>query len=115
MAGSLLPAGVDKSSAPLLRALLKYREDMRFRLFMINRKLSAKTRIIVGADGADSCLRKLISKDGNFPEKYISVQEWFEYPCHIRISQQYLMKKSAIFIHGSYPRKTVWYRVGPEA
>lgn len=39
---------------------------------------SVKTRILVGADGAFSGVRRCLGADANPPERYVSIQEWFE-------------------------------------
>ncbi|HHW00963.1 MAG TPA: hypothetical protein GXX36_15620 [Clostridiaceae bacterium] len=38
-------------------------------------KISVKTRIIVGIDGASSKLRNFINKDVNVPEDNVAIQE----------------------------------------
>lgn len=43
-----------------------------------NEKLSVRTKVLVGADGAVSKVRKLACKSNKEPKKYISIQEWFE-------------------------------------
>ncbi|MEL7603003.1 MAG: FAD-binding protein [Bacillota bacterium] len=80
---SILPAGVDKKFNSFFKNFTEIPGGYEIRYVHDKQELSAKTRIIVGADGADSCLRKLIGKDRNVPETYISIQEWFTYPCHI--------------------------------
>lgn len=80
---SILPAGVDKKFNSSFKNFAEIPGGYEIRYVHDKQELSAKARIIVGADGADSCLRKLIGKDRNVPETYISIQEWFEYPFHI--------------------------------
>ncbi len=75
---SLLPNGIDKKFNSLFQSFAEISGGYEVRFIHNGKKLSAKTRVIVGADGASSKLRKFISKDVNIPEKYISIQEWFK-------------------------------------
>jgi flavin-dependent dehydrogenase len=42
-----------------------------------DRMVAVRTRILVGADGASSKVRKLAFPDSPIPARYISIQEWF--------------------------------------
>lgn len=75
---SLIPNTVDKSFNSLFNSFVKVSDGYEIRYLYKGQEKIAKTRIIVGADGASSKLRKLISSDINAPEKYISIQEWFQ-------------------------------------
>lgn len=75
---SLIPNAVDKSFNSLFNGFNKISDGYEIRYIHKGQELRAKTRIIIGADGASSKLRKLISKDVNTPEKYISIQEWYK-------------------------------------
>ena len=77
---SMLPAGVDKRFNSFFKDCTEIPGGYEIRYICNGQEISAKTRVIVGADGALSKLRKFISKDINIPEKYISIQEWFESP-----------------------------------
>ncbi len=77
---SLLPTGVDKKFNSFLKGFAQIPGGYEIRYMHHGQEMSAKTRMIVGADGANSRVRKLIGKDINSPEKYISIQEWFECP-----------------------------------
>jgi len=79
---SLIPSNVDKKFNALFKDFTEIPEGYEIRYIYNRQEISVKTRVIVGADGALSKLRKSISDD-NFPEKYISIQEWFQYPYHI--------------------------------
>ncbi len=57
---SILPAGVDKKFNALLKDFAKIPEGYEIRYIYDGKEVSAKTRIIVGADGAFSKLRKCI-------------------------------------------------------
>lgn len=80
---SILPVGVDKKFNAAFKGFDEIQGGYEIRYVHNKQELSAKTRMIVGADGANSGLRKFICKDRNEPERYISIQEWFEYPCHM--------------------------------
>jgi len=75
---SILPTGVDKKFSSLFKDFAKIPGGYEIRYLHDGQEISAKTRIIVGADGAFSKLRRCICKDINIPETYIAIQEWFE-------------------------------------
>lgn len=77
---SLIPTNVDKMFNSIFKNLVKIPGGYEIRYIYNGQEISVKTRVVVGADGASSGLRKSISKDINIPEKYISIQEWFECP-----------------------------------
>lgn len=76
---SLIPNVVDKRFNSFFRSFAEIPGGYEIRYFHNGQEITAKTRIIVGADGASSKLRKFISKEANVPEKYIAIQEWFKY------------------------------------
>jgi flavin-dependent dehydrogenase len=80
---SILPAGVDKKFNSFFKSFAEIPGGYEIRYIYNGQEIAANTRVIVGADGATSRLRKSISKDINTPEKYISIQEWFECPSDI--------------------------------
>lgn len=77
---SLIPTEVDKRFNSIFRSFVEISEGYEIQYIYNGQEISAKTRVIVGADGAFSRLRKSINRDINTPEKYISIQEWFECP-----------------------------------
>lgn len=77
---SILPAEVEKRFNSIFKSFVEIPEGYEIRYIYNGQEVSAKTRVIIGADGAFSRVRKSISKDINTPEKYISIQEWFECP-----------------------------------
>lgn len=77
---SMLPTGVDKKFNSSFKSFTEIPEGYEIRYTCNRKENSAKTRVIVGADGAFSRLRKSIGKDINIPETYIAIQEWFECP-----------------------------------
>ncbi|MGN6710457.1 FAD-binding protein [Anaerocolumna jejuensis] len=80
---SLLPSGVDRKFNAAFKSFSEIPEGYEIRYVSNGQELSAKTRLIVGADGASSRVRNLISKHIIAPEKYIAIQEWFECPYKI--------------------------------
>ncbi|KXG76933.1 FAD-binding protein [Thermotalea metallivorans] len=75
---SLIPNGVDKKFNSYFKSFVEISGGYEVRYINNGQEVTAKTRIIVGADGASSKVRKIISKDVNVPEKYIAIQEWFK-------------------------------------
>jgi geranylgeranyl reductase len=80
---SILPTGVEKKFNSCFKNFAEIPGGYEIRYIYNGQELCVKTKVIVGADGAFSKLRKSISKDINIPEEYISIQEWFECPYHI--------------------------------
>ncbi len=80
---SLLPQNVDKKYNALFRNFDEIPGGYEVRYLYHEKELSAKTRVIIGADGAFSRIRNSISKDINIPETYIAIQEWYECPTTI--------------------------------
>jgi flavin-dependent dehydrogenase len=74
---SLLPAGVDKRFSSVYKGFAEIPGGYEVRYMHQRQEISAKTKVIVGADGAFSRLRESISKGIAMPEKYISIQEHF--------------------------------------
>ncbi|MEA4926340.1 MAG: FAD-binding protein [Syntrophomonadaceae bacterium] len=87
---SLLPTGVDKRFNSHFKHLAEIPGGYEIRYINNGQEISAKTRIIVGADGACSRIRKSIGKDTNTPDRYIAIQEWYE-------STDYMPYFTAIF------------------
>lgn len=75
---SMLPNDIDKKFNSLFRGFAPIPGGYEIKYLNNGQEVSAKTRIIVGADGATSSVRKFISEDANLPENYIAIQEWFE-------------------------------------
>lgn len=80
---SLLPAGVDKKFNSLFKSFAEIPGGYEVKYMYNRQELSTRARVIIGADGASSRVRSFISKDINAPEKYISIQEWYECPSKI--------------------------------
>ncbi len=80
---SLLPTDVDKHFNSLFKNYVKISGGYEIKYRHNGQEVSARTKVIIGADGAFSRLRNTISKNANQPETYISIQEWFEAPSQI--------------------------------
>lgn len=74
---SILPTGVDKKFSSLFKSFAKIPEGYEIRYLEKGQEISARTRAIVGADGACSRIRSCIGKNIRIPETYLSIQEWF--------------------------------------
>lgn len=75
---SLLPTGIDKKFNSLFKGFTEIPGGYEISYICNGKERRAKTRIIIGADGASSKLRRSISRDTAMPEEYIAIQEWFE-------------------------------------
>lgn len=80
---SIVPTVVDKKYNSTFKNFVEIPDGYEIRYIHNGQEISAKTRVIIGADGAFSRVRNFINKDINTPEKYISIQEWFECPNYI--------------------------------
>ncbi|NCA68425.1 MAG: hypothetical protein EOM87_10255 [Clostridia bacterium] len=69
---------MDKRFVALYRGFTKTPEGYEVKFIQNGREVTEKTRVIIGADGAFSRIRKSICNDKNTPETYIAIQEWFE-------------------------------------
>jgi len=75
---SLIPNCVDKKFNAFFKNFVEVPGGYEIRYISDGREATARTRIIVGADGVSSKLRRIISKNANAPEEYIAIQEWFK-------------------------------------
>lgn len=84
---SLIPDTVDRKFNASLLDFTKISGGYEIRYRHSKQEIFAKAKLIVGADGASSRVRHLIStnsvKNIAVPEKYIAIQEWFECPYKI--------------------------------
>lgn len=55
-----------------------YEEGWKVELFRDNAKIEVTTKHLIGADGANSRVKKLITNTQLAPQRYISLQEWFK-------------------------------------
>ncbi len=75
---SFIPDNVDKKFNAIFKGFTEIPEGYEIRYKDKGQEITTKTRVIVGADGAISKIRRTISKDINMPETYIAIQEWYE-------------------------------------
>ncbi len=73
---SLIPAGVATLFNSAFTGFSETAGGYEIRYVYAKQEAFAKARVIVGADGANSRVRKLVDKGANTPEKYLSLQEW---------------------------------------
>ncbi len=77
---SILPKGIDKKFNSLFKSFDQIPGGYEIKYIYNGQEITAKAKVIVGADGASSKLRKCIRNDKNSPENYIAIQEWFKSP-----------------------------------
>lgn len=75
---SIIPDDIVKNFNSSFKSFSKITEGYEIKYLRDGKEIFIKTKILVGADGANSKIRKLLTGDENLPEKYISIQEWFE-------------------------------------
>lgn len=80
---SILPGSIDINFNSIFKGFLKIPGGFEVRYSSKGREACERTRIIVGADGAFSKVRRLINRGINTPDMYISIQEWFEGSCSL--------------------------------
>ncbi|KPU44096.1 kynurenine 3-monooxygenase [Oxobacter pfennigii] len=80
---SLIPEEVDKKFNSIFKSFSEIPGGYEVGYINRGQEISAKTKMIIGADGAFSRVRNFISKETNAPQEYIAIQEWFECPYNI--------------------------------
>lgn len=75
---SILPTSIDKKFNCLFKSFTKISGGYEIKYICHGKETSTKTKVIIGADGAFSKIRRSISKGKSLPDEYISIQEWFE-------------------------------------
>lgn len=75
---SLIPATIDIRYNARFTGLEITKDTVRIRYVKDGREYSEETRLLVGADGAGSMVRKLAFSGKPRPRIYVSIQEWFE-------------------------------------
>jgi flavin-dependent dehydrogenase len=75
---SLVPAGVDIRAGCRLKSFSS--ENSRFKITLTHqdRSFEEKAKILIGADGANSKIRRQISSIKHHPKRYAAIQEWVE-------------------------------------
>jgi flavin-dependent dehydrogenase len=79
----LIPDSVDKKFNAIFKCYSKSQEDYEITYIHQGKELTAKTKLLVGADGAHSKLRMTLDNSIKLPKRYIAIQEWFECSDHI--------------------------------
>ncbi len=80
---SLLPTGVDKRFNSFYKNHAEIPGGYEITYIYKGEEITVKSKVIIGADGAFSRLRKSIIKDINILQKYITIQEWHACPNYI--------------------------------
>ena len=75
---SLLPDSVDVRLGSLCKSFEKSNGSFQLKLFQHGKEYIEHAKILIGADGALSMVRRQAFPHHPFPKKYIAVQEWFE-------------------------------------
>ena len=75
---SLVPSSVQKRFGSLLKSLEQERDGCRIGLVSGGEARSCSARYVIGADGANSAVRKLALADHVPVKKYVAIQEWVE-------------------------------------
>lgn len=73
---SLIPPGVDLRLGCRFLGLERQGEDFRLHLEEEGRRFTARTRLVAGADGAFSKVRRLVFPGHPVPPAYLAIQEW---------------------------------------
>ncbi len=75
---SLIPSGVDIRTGSAFQSYEKDGAGFRVRFDRNNQTCTEQTRIIIGADGAGSRVRRMAFPNEPPPKTYTAIQEWFE-------------------------------------
>lgn len=73
---SLIPPAVDVVEDTSLKSFEKLSDHYKLTLSSHLQKRTIKAKVVIGADGAFSRVRRLAFSDRPFPKKYISIQQW---------------------------------------
>jgi len=74
---SLLPPGVDRRFNAVYKGYERMPGGFNVTFLQNGQEFTANTKVLIGADGAFSKIRKSIGIDQPAPETYIAIQEWF--------------------------------------
>lgn len=75
---SLVPDSVDQRLDCRCREVEQLESGWRIELDHGGRRHQELARLLIGADGAGSLIRRRVFPDGSLPKPYISIQEWVE-------------------------------------
>lgn len=73
-----VPDIVDTRFNSIFKSFKRLDEGYEVKYIHKGKTYTERTRMIIGADGGNSRVRKIAFKDEEFPKKYISIQEWFK-------------------------------------
>lgn len=74
---SLIPSKVEQTYNAVVQSITQTAEGFTIRYIQDGKETIVQSRLIVGADGAFSTVRKLLCQDAVQPKQYIAIQEWF--------------------------------------
>jgi flavin-dependent dehydrogenase len=77
---SLIPEQVERCFGYYFKSLEPTKQGYLLNFAKQAEEFSAQAKVIIGADGAASRLRKCYFPNRPFPKTYISIQEWFDVP-----------------------------------
>lgn len=80
---SILPTSVKKAFNAVFRSYVEISGGYEVKYRMDGQEKSVTTRVIIGADGAGSNVRKALYGASRLPDQYISIQEWFKSPQNV--------------------------------
>ncbi len=75
---SLIPPSVDMRFGCKFKAFESMKDGFKICFSQAGKEYVEQSKLIVGADGANSMIRKQAFADLPAPKKYISIQEWYE-------------------------------------
>lgn len=75
---SQIPKEVDLRFNSVFKSFTPINNGYEIRFFHNKQEYVEKTRILIGADGGNSIIRRQAFSNALFPKKYISIQEWYE-------------------------------------
>jgi len=77
---ALVPAEVEVHHRARVAALRRGEEAVALEVEVPGGRLAVQGRLVVGADGAGSLVRRLAFPGAAAPRRYVAIQEWFEAP-----------------------------------
>ncbi len=75
---SLIPKNVELMTSCVFKGYLEMENNIEIEVFNRGKAEKLSTKILVGADGAASKVRRMTFEDDKSPDLYISIQEWYE-------------------------------------
>lgn len=75
---SNVPENVDMALGCTFKSCSRIDDGVQINFTFHGKKFTEKAKVIVGADGGHSLVRKSLFPDKEMPEEYVAIQEWFE-------------------------------------